>query len=436
MKTILTLIRNIFGKGIPAILTLVLTPVYLQHFGLDKYSLFVLIVFLSNLINVFDFGLKSGLQQTAKNYSEDVKSNIFGYAIIYCLIIVTLLITAMVFQGRILRLSSFTSIQLDTFQYFLFSLVILLRLPLGALQSILSATYKVKALNLLLVTESLAKHIFLLVMIALKCVNVEIIIWSNLIGIVSVFTVVFFLYLIRLSSWAKISFEGVRENLTYSRDIYIGYLTGFLTSQGDRILVLGLLSSSELSFYGLLTTAASLLHVPGSAMLVSVEQELFERKERLSEQIIWLKWFLKRASIALLGILFIAVLGYDFFFKVWIGKSTSYLDYSPFVFMVVGYCVYYISAPMTTLFNVIKRPKFLRNFNLVSGPIFLLVNYYLVKNYGVVGACFSIVSNFVILFQTLTYLLCKELNISSWFWRNLALPIYISVIAITFYLFV
>ena len=423
MHSLKNLFFNFLGKGISAFLALFFTPMYLRYLGAENFAIIGIYYSLMAVFSLFDFGFSTGLsRELSRNPNSKENLKLFKNLEFLFLIFSLLLLLIYFLFSKFIIVHFFSKnlkIILDLhFSFFLVGICLFFHLPYFFYNNVLVGLQKQKALNLVIVVISFLKGFGILLLFNIfKPSLIYFFYWQIFLCFLQT---VLLKLIIDKSFKIKISYKlfeilKVFQNsqfskiLNFSLQFFIISLAHLFLTQLDKFFVGKFVTLKELGLYSFsFNVAAGLQYLIGPFFIAFFPKfsELVKKKKRI--QLIEEYHF----STKLIAMLLIPIAIIFLFFS----KEISYLltnnvAYASEISMmlksfIIAMCIHGLMNIVFALQYAYGYSKLMFFHNISLVVVMFPLMYFLIKNYGVVGASFfSLFVNFSYLFINVFYLL-------------------------------
>lgn len=398
---------NLFQKGINFLLIPVLT-VYLTT--LDYGVVAVITAVNAFLSKIFLFSLTSSITRFYYEYEQDIVKikKLIGTIVTFVLITSTGL-TIILFLGHELFLTPF----LKEIEFYPFMALGLLSVLFSPLFVIYQHTLQVKQegakygkLNFLFFSTNLVLLLMGVIVLEQKVIGV--------IGALTITNIFFFfvtLYKIRKDIFFVLDKELIKECLGYSLPLIPHSISGIATNIIDRVFVNNLINTSFAGIYSIGNTFGGIVFLISSG----VNQAFvpwFNKQVKLNQ----------RQQIKYVAYILLVCYCLVALFLSWFGKEILHMITPPsfheawvvvpsIAFAFVFHTLYYFFSVMY-FYNIEKRgSKVLPIYTISAAGLNGILNYYLISEYGIIGAAYATLITKILLSYSLSINYHKYLDV-------------------------
>lgn len=209
-------------------------------------------------------------------------------------------------------------------------------------------------------------------------------IWG--IGIGILFASIFSLYTLKKINVSSPSINKMKELLLAGGFVIIHSFSMLLINQTDRLLIGGLLDSSQVGIFGVSAQFASSVTIIGSGLSMAfgplLYKSLSENNRDSYRQAINIR------NIAMLALLFISILiavAIFFLSDLILGQEFPF-DFNVFLILIIAYLVFGFYFFFSAYFYYFKKTKILSLFTFSIATLNILFSYLLIPIFGIIGA--------------------------------------------------
>ena len=428
-----------------ALIGLTVVPLYVKHLGVEAYGLIGFMASLQVAFGFLDMGLAPALNREIArckilgNLNEArvlLHSLTFFYFFIAILIIVTTIAFAPFIAGGWLRSSTLSSNSLSH-AVMLMGVVIACRWPLALYQSVLIGMQRIDITSMLSVLMATLGGVGGVVVVSYVSPTIEaLFMWQAL-------TAIFFTTILRLIAWDKLGHINANFKFSSLKRIWhfsIGMsgiaITGLILLQLDKLLVSKIVDLNDFGKYALAGTVASGLYVLMTPLFNVIYPKLsgLVASKKLNELIL----FYKTSSYLFMAIfapsVVTAILYSGDFLVLWIQNKSLAESITPIVqFILIGTAlngVMHFPYALQLAFGATYIPIII---NIILIFIMVPLTIVLTNNYGVIGGAgaWAILNGlYVVIGTTITHRILMVGYGFSWIFKDVTLPVAISVIII------
>lgn len=372
-----TYIKNLFFAYLPYLAqiasTIILTPMFVNTFGQEKYGIFVILHSVIGYFMLSNIGLPQAFtrqiihlreQNDMQKVNHILNSILFYYSIV---ILVVLSINSIIFYGNffgidnfILNSNSNEFIHIFGLGMFLVSLKFAINLTTDIFQSIIDSTNRLDISNTIRFLQVALLGVASFV--ALKIFGtIEAVIISNILSSAFVF-IVMIVYARKIFEF-KVSFKNAKydyfkEILPSSFWYFMGGITIAIITQIDTIVISSIVGLSFVAIYSLMFKFSDVFrNLISTAVNVLFTQVAYNHSQNNIAKIksSYNKFFLIILFLSLFSALFLYFVGYDLF-VLWIGKANAGgLDL--FIWFIIYLVLFSINQVSTLFINAMNEHK-------------------------------------------------------------------------------
>ena len=390
---------NLMGNVVPIIFAIAFIPPLIDGLGTERFGILSLAWMIVGYFSFFDFGIGRGLtkivaEKIGLNQAKQI-AKVFWSSVF--LMIAISLIAAIIISFFIPSINNLFNIsakyqQETTDTFFLLAFSIPIVTTMAGLRGMLEAYQKFATINLLKVF--LGAFTFLGPLLVLLISN-------SLFWIVAflIFTriVIWFFYLVQcfkvndeIKKNIKFDLNAIKPVLRFSIWITIGNLIVPVIMYSDRFLIGVMISATAITFYVTpyeIISKLLLLSIALSGVLFPVFSASYINTPELTRKIL-----IRGVKFILLTIYPIVLIIITFAYEaidIWIGKEFAINSSLILQFLAIGILMNSMSLIPNIFFQGIGKPKIPTLINLIEFPVYLLVMWFSIKNFGINGAAFT-----------------------------------------------
>jgi Membrane protein involved in the export of O-antigen and teichoic acid len=252
--------------------------------------------------------------------------------------------------------------------------------------------YKYKASSILNVIISIISPLSVIIaIVAFSCDHLKSIIYFGQ-GIQIPIYIAIYIYIAKKAQF-KIKISYLKNALLYNFPLIPHYLSGYILSNADRIMISSIINDSATAFYGVAYSIAAIVFVFWSAINASLVPFTFEKCEEKNYKAInkvTLPIMVLFAGICILVIL----LGPEVLKLITTpAYHSAVYVIPPIVGGVFFQATYFIFANIIFYY---KKPKYVMVASVVSAVINILLNYLFIPIYGYVAAGYTTLFSYII----------------------------------------
>jgi len=390
---------NLTGLGIPLILAVVTIPLLIESLGVDRFGMLTLIWAVVSYFGLFDMGLGRSLtlllsRKLSTNTTGDVNSLIW-----------TALMAMLglgVVAGFLLYSTSFfwvgvLSTEVDNHELRLSILIMSIAIPLVVLttgyRGVLESVGSFFSINAIRVPMGIYTFVAPLLVVNFWGSGLDKITLALLLG--RVFALIPHVVLAHrkmslLSYKASFDMKHIKPLASFGGWITVSNIISPLMNYVDRFVVGALLGASNITFYVTPQEVVTKLSIIPSA-LTAVLFPVFSAEYFSGQRSIERRYYKSLLSVFLVMLIPVLILsaGSHWIISMWI--STEFADESYQSMSILAWGVF-VGSIATIPFTVVQASglaKLTAFFHLIELPVFLIMLYFLTKEYGIVGAASS-----------------------------------------------
>ncbi|APZ45331.1 hypothetical protein BW723_03010 [Polaribacter reichenbachii] len=386
-------ILNLLQKGI----NFLLVPILTSYLTTYDYGVVAVVTAVSAFLNVFYLlSLNGCLNRFYYEYKDDVEKvkKLFG-TIVTFVFLFSFLLTIVLFLGHKYLIDPF----LDNVSFFPFMLIGMISILFNPVYTIFQNTLQARQEgkrfgknNLMFFTTNLC---FLLISVTLLNLGAK-----GVLGSLALTNIIFFIYTI--SRFGKditigIDISILRESIKYSLPLVPHSLSGVVTTIIDRLFINNMLSTSLTGIYHLGNTFGGVVFLLASGVNQAFvpwfnEQAKLQKYNgipRIAKVLVFL-YCIIALGLSFFGKNIIFIITPEVYHQGW--KVIPYISFA-FVFHSV---YYFFSTPL--FYNIEKKgSRVLPFFTIFSAIVNIILNYFLIKEYGFLGAAIAtLITKFVL----------------------------------------
>lgn len=383
-----------------AVLGFILVPILLSTIGLDKYSLIVLVLFLSvrqGIFSLLDFGLPSSISKFTSQYlsqGENEKISILLSIVFIFYILVAILIMGIFFAFKdfiftdMLPVSSLYFEEfLEVFIFYIFTYIIqFYNMIFFAYFEGLQKFHISKGIE---VFSYFTYFIITISLLSLDYGYIEIIytiIFMHL--LIFMLNLIFFKYYLNFQFQFQFKSDVVIELIKYSKLIYIGNIAGNLNAYYPKFFITTFLGTTYLGIYDIVSKIPNVVkNMLGiaNAVLVPVASELSARAKEKDNSKLFLQG-LKLNILFYIPFITVFIFYSEAILKLWLGIEYVKYSFLMQILMLVPLLSLFISHGGSILAGINKKLKefaYLAWVIMVISLIFMLLTITEYQLYGV-----------------------------------------------------
>lgn len=392
-------VYNLLGNTIPILFAIAFIPPLIDGLGTERFGILSIAWMIIGYFGFFDFGIGKGLtkdisEKIGLNQTETIPTVFWSSIILMSIISLVAALLLSFFIPTFIDLFNISTVYkqetMDTFFILAFSIPIVV--SMAGLRGVLEAYQKFFTINLIKIF--LGAITFLGPLIVLVITN-------------SLFWIVFFLISIRILIWCiylvscffvnpdirrkiKFDYHALKPVLRFSIWITIGNFIVPIILYSDRFLIGILISAAAVTFYVTpYELVARLMMIPVSltTVLFPVFSAGFFRNPENTKKI-----FLQGIKFTFLimypFIMMMITFSYDGL-QLWLGNEFAIKSSLVLQFLSVGILMNSLSLIPNNFFQGIGKPRIPTLINLMELPIYILLMFYSIHFYGIIGAAFT-----------------------------------------------
>lgn len=391
---------NLLGRFVPLISAIVAIPLLIKSLGIDYFGIFTLVLMVIGYFSLFDLGIGRALTKFISveiGNGRNEKIPIYagtGLSIMLMFSMIGLIISLSMSSWMVRHVLIVPlSLQEETIQiFYLLSLSLPIVIFTSGLKGILESFQRFALLNIINIPMGVFN--FLAPLAVLPFTN-------GLLPIVVVLVVgrILGLLVLIISCYRVISVPlrlyGIQKNLIVPMLRFGGWMTvtaiiGPLMVYADRFLISSVITIAVLAYY---TTPYEMITklwiIPGSIIRVLFPvfaSGYIADKERMS--VLYFK-SIKYICLLMFPITVIIVTYAEEMLTMWLGSEFADKSYLILQILTIGVLFNSISQVPYTLIQSIGRPDITAKLHLVELPIYLIIVFFMVQYFGILGAAIS-----------------------------------------------
>jgi O-antigen/teichoic acid export membrane protein len=388
---------NLLGYGIPLIFAIVLIPPLVNGLGDERFGILNLAWIVVGYFSFFDFGIGKGLTKVIAEKIGSAQSaqipvlfwtslSIMFSVSFLASIVLTIFIPHLV--TKIFNISQ--GMQNESIKiFYALAIAVPIVATTAGLKGVLEAYQKFGIINVIRV--SLGILTFLVPIIFLAITNS--LFWI-VVSLIFIRIIVWTLYLIQcfkinrnIKNEININFNSVVPVLKFSIWITLANIIGPIILYSDRFLIGVLVSAAAITFYATpYEIVTKLLLIPGAlvGVLFPVFSASFINNPDISKGL-----FLRGAKFIFLiiypSVFLIVTFSYQGL-ELWLGEKFAVSSSLILQFLAIGIFMNSISMIPNNFFQGTGKPKIPTLINLFELPVYILIMWISIKNYGIKGA--------------------------------------------------
>lgn len=438
------IIANYIGRAWPALLSILLVPVYINFLGIEAYGLVGFYTSLSAVMGVFDLGIGSTMnRELAKrsvklNEQNSQRDLVKTLEIIYWIIAVSVGIIVVCLSSFIANswvkaegLDSKTIVKAVQFM----GLSIALRFPMSLYQGGLMGLQKQVLVNKILIVFGTVRGLgAVLVLWGISSTIYVFFAWQAVMSILGSFSFLYALWSVLPKSKIKARFSTsiLSEIWRYAAAVSANALLGMCLSQLDKVILSTMLSLKMFAYYSIASTVASaiwMILLPYNTAVFPKLVELIEKdlKEKL---ISFFHSASQVLSIMLLPIGFLLVFFSKEVLFLWLKDEViaenAYLILS---FLVFGTVLNGLASMPSYASNAFGWPMLITYTNLGQSIVIIPLIIFLVNRYGAIGASISWMlmnSSYILIMTPIFFNKYLKNETKGWYLYDIFMPMLVS----------
>lgn len=395
-------IKNLFFAYLPYLAqiatTIILTPMFVDTFGQEKYAIFVILHSIIGYFMLSNIGLPQAFTRQIIHLREEDKmdkvNQILSSVLVYysLIILVVLCINSIIFYGNFLDINSFILntqnlefIHIFGLGMFLVSLKFAINLTTDIFQSIIDSSNRLDISNSIRFLQ--VALLGIASFIALKFFgSIEAVILSNVISSAFVFMVMIIyartIFKFRLDL-KNAKFADFKEILPSGFWYFMGGITVAIITQIDTLVISSIIGLTFVTIYSLMFKFSEVFrNLISTAVNVLFTQVAYNHSQNDMDLIrkSYNKFFVIISLLSFVTALFLYFIGYDLF-VLWIGeKNAGGIDL--FVWFILYLVLFSINQVSSLFINAMNKHKAIVLMGFVQAAINLTLSIILLQLYG------------------------------------------------------
>lgn len=444
------IIANYIGRAWPALLSILLVPVYIKFLGIEAYGLVGFFTTLSAVMGVFDLGIGSTMTRELAKRSANVNENgsqrdlVKTLEIIYWVIAIIVGIIVVLSSSFIakswVKTESLDSQTITRAVQFM-GLSIALRFPMSLYEGGLMGLQKQVLVNKILIVFGTIRGLgAVLVLWGISPTIYAFFGWQAIMSLLGSLILLYTLWsaLPKTGTRARFNSGILSEIWKYAAAVSANALIGMILSQLDKVILSKMLSLKMFAYYSIAATIASsiwMIIIPFNNAVFPKLVELIEDKEEkkltdffhLSSQVL---------STVLLPVCFLLIFFSKEVLFLWLKDpiivENSYLIVS---FLVVGTMLNGLASLPANSANAFGWPMLTTYTNLIQAVVVIPLIIYLVNWLSGIGASIAWMimnSSYILIMSPIFFrkYLSKEKN--NWFLYDIGIPFFVALLVCSF----
>lgn len=438
------IIANYVGRAWPALLSILLVPVYIKFLGIEAYGLVGFFTTLSAVMGIFDLGIGSTMnRELAKRSAKPSEQNsqrdlVKTLEIIYWIIAVSVGIVVICISSFIANswvkaetLDSETIVRAVQFM----GLSIALRFPMSLYQGGLMGLQKQVLVNKILIILGTVRGLgAVLVLWGISSTIYAFFAWQAVISIIGSISFLLAIWSVLPKSKIKASFriQILSDVWRYAAAVSANALIGMCMSQLDKVILSTMLSLKMFAYYSIAATVASaiwMIILPYNTAIFPKLVELITKDDKAK-----LKVFFHRMSqilsVILLPIGFVLIFFSKEILFLWLkDEEVAENSYSIMSFLVFGTLLNgLVSVPINSA-NAFGWPMLTTYTNLGQAIVVVPLIIYLVNEYNGLGASIAWVlmnSTYILISVPIFFNSYLKEEKKNWYFNDILIPMAVS----------
>jgi O-antigen/teichoic acid export membrane protein len=388
---------NLLGYGVPLLFAIVLIPPLVHGLGEERYGILNLTWIVIGYFSFFDFGIGKSLtkitaEKIGLSQSEQIPT-LFWTSLLLMFLFSLLAATILIFFIPHLVMNVFNiseEMHNETLRtFYALAVGVPIVTTTAGLKGVLEAYQKFGVINIIRVSLGILTFLIPLVFLILT----DSLFWI-VVSLLLIRTIIWILYLsqcfkvnFNLKKEIKFSLNSIVPVLKFSMWITLANIVGPLILYSDRFLIGALISAAAITYYATpFEVVTKMLLIPGAlvGVLFPVFSASFLSKPEISKDL-----FLRGVKFIFLIIYPVVFLVVTFAYEgmgLWLGEKFAVNSSLILQFLAIGILMNSISMIPNNFFQGIGKPKIPTLINLAELPVYILVMWILIKNYGIKGA--------------------------------------------------
>jgi O-antigen/teichoic acid export membrane protein len=392
-------VYNLLGYGVPLLFALIILPPLIKNLGIERFAILNLCWIVVGYFSFLDFGIAKALtkiiaEKIGSKQSIEIPGIFWTSLLLMALFSILASIILYFLVPELLDIFKVSSgLYLETKSAFY---VLIIAIPIvtttTGLRGLLEAHQEFGTINLIRVLMGVFTFLGPLIVFLITGSLYWIVIFLVVIRLI-----VWIIYLINclkvnrnIKSDFKISFDSVKPVLRFSIWITLANSIGPLIIYSDRIIIGALVEVAAITYYSTpYELITKLMIIPTS--LVSVLFPVFSSSYFISPELSkkYLNLGIKIIFLTIYPIVFIATMFSFEGMNLWLGETFAVNSSLVLQFLAIGIMMNALSIIMNNCLQGIGKPRIPTIINILEFPIYLLVMWLMIKNYGIKGAAIA-----------------------------------------------
>jgi O-antigen/teichoic acid export membrane protein len=391
---------NLLGYGIPIAVALIFIPLLIKGLGEERFGILTLAWIVIGYFSFLDFGIGKSLtkviaESIGLNQTEKIPT-IFWSSLLLMLAISILISIGLVLiipslVNKFLKISlGLRSETLKTFYALAVSIPIVS--TMAGLRGVLEAYQKFGVINLMRVFLGIFTFIG-----PLLCLIVTNSLFWIVVLLIFIRIVIWLLYLFqcfkinkKIKNGFDFNFNLLKPVLKFSAWITAANIIGPIILYSDRFLIGSIVSAKAITYYATPYEIVTKLLLFPSA-LIGVLFPIFSARFFIdpdSAKNILLRGIKFVFLILYPAVLLIVTFSYQGM-QLWLGEKFAFNSSFILRLLAIGILMNSVSLIPNNFFQGIGKPKIPTIVNLIELPFYILIMWFMIKNYGIKGAAFA-----------------------------------------------
>ncbi|MES2826849.1 MAG: flippase [Bacteroidota bacterium] len=228
-------------------------------------------------------------------------------------------------------------------------------------------------------------------------------------------TIAYFFVRKHLSISFKLYKDWIKKLFNYGKFAFGTTISAMLSGTIDQMMLGGMLSPAASGAFNIAVRITNLIDIPTSAVAVIVFPQSAKRMETEGKE--GIKYLYEKSVGTIMAILIPSILCLYFFsgFVIHLIAGEKYNDSIPLLHVTLLYCLLIpYGRQFGTILDSIGRTRLTFTIVLITASLNLTLNYFFIKQFGVIGAAYATLISNVIGFLIARSILKKELNVRMW----------------------
>ncbi|MFL9481430.1 flippase [Chitinophagaceae bacterium LWZ2-11] len=211
----------------------------------------------------------------------------------------------------------------------------------------------------------------------------------------------------------SVSLEWVKKLFNYGKFAFGTSISSILSNTIDQMMLGAILSPAASGAFNIAVRITNLVDIPTNSIAVIVFPQSAKRLATEGKE--GIKYLYEKSVGTILAILIPGLLFLYFFptFVVHVIAGNQYAETIPILKITTLYCLLIpFGRQFGTILDSIGRPKITFIIVVLTATLNLTLNYFMIKQWGVMGAAYATLTSNVIAFAVAQFILYKELKVN------------------------